>query len=186
MVTWLFCFRQSPCYQKAEPETYLIPSFYTGKVNILFNQNSIPVKYTNEYNKDTIYTSQIGAPIKYENVRRIYEKPYTGILLTQYKESDGFIDRQYYSVESEGKRTPLSIFEFKHFKKDSAEYIINDVHQKGIFGDCTSGTLGNMHIFFQDFTVCSYNQFDSFFTKEYQKQFDYKLEQATTLTLQLE
>jgi len=114
----------SSCYQKAEPETYLIPSFY--------------------------------------------------------------IDRQYYSVDSEGKRTPLSIFEFKHFKKDSAEYIINDVHQKGIFGDCTSGTLGNMHIFFQDFTVCSYNQFDSFFTKEYQKQFDYKLEQATTLTLQLE
>ena len=58
----------SSCYQKAEPETYLIPSFY--------------------------------------------------------------IDRQYYSVDSEGKRTPLSIFEFKHFKKDSAEYIINDVHQK--------------------------------------------------------
>ena len=45
------------CYQKAEPETYLIPSFYTGKVNILFNQTSIPVKYTNEYNKDTIYIS---------------------------------------------------------------------------------------------------------------------------------
>ena len=110
------------CYQKAEPETYLIPSFYTGKVNILFNQTSIPVKYTNEYNKDTIYTSQIGAPIKYENVRRIYEIPYTGILLTQFKENDGFIDRQYYSVDSEGKRTPYPFLNLNILKK-TLQYI---------------------------------------------------------------
>jgi hypothetical protein len=28
----------SSCAQKAEPETYLVPAGFTGKVNIIFNQ----------------------------------------------------------------------------------------------------------------------------------------------------
>src|ERR1700752_1549026 len=115
----------SSCYQKAEPETYLIPSNYIGEVNIFFNQSGVPMKYENEHNKDTIYTSQIGKPIKYENGRRVYEIPDNGILLTQFEKNDGFIDRQYYVVDERGKRTALPVFEFKHFKKDSAGYIID-------------------------------------------------------------
>ena len=64
----------SSCYQRAEPETYLIPSNFTGEVNILFNQNGVPTKYKNEYGQDTIYTPKIGNPMKYENGRRVYER----------------------------------------------------------------------------------------------------------------
>lgn len=175
----------SSCGQKAEPETYLIPENYTGEVNILFNQNGVPVKYQNEYGRDTIYTSQKGMPPKYENGRRLYEIPSDGVLLTQFKENDGFIDRQYYSVDGNGKRTPFEVFKFEHFKKDSAGYVVDDPNKKGIFGDGTSGSYGNMHIFFQDFTVCSYNQLNSFNTKEYRRYFDDKIEKVTGLTLYL-
>ena len=175
----------SSCGQKAEPETYLIPSNYTGEVNILFNQTGVPIKYKNEYGRDTMYIPKSGAPVKYENGRRLYEIPQDGILLTQFKENDGFIDRQYYSVGSNSKRTPLKVFKFEHFKQDSAGYIVDDPHEKGIFGDGTSGSYGNMNVFFQDFTVCSYNQLDSFNTKEYRRYFDDKIEKVTGITLNL-
>jgi hypothetical protein len=175
----------SSCYQKAEPETFLIPSNYFGKVNILFNQNGIAVKYRNEDGNDTIYKPKIGVPVKYENGRRVYEIPLEGVLLTQFKENDGFIDRQYYSVDSIGKRTLLEVFKFRHFAKDSAGYEVQEPNRKGIFGDGTSGSYGNMHIFFQDFTVCSYNMLDSFSKKEYEMQFDDELMAATGLILYL-
>jgi hypothetical protein len=184
---YLIAFMQmlSSCYQKAEPETYLIPSNYTGEVNILFNQNGVTEKYKNEYGRDTVFVPELGAPVKYENGRRLYKISTDGILLTQFKENDGFIDRQYYSVENNGKRTPLEIFKFEHFKQDSAGYVVSDPNKKGIFGDGTSGSYGNMHIFFQDFTVGSYNQLDSFNAKEYRKHFDDKIEKITGLTLNL-
>ena len=89
--------------QRAEPETYLIPSEFKGKVQIIFNQNAIPVKYKNEYGRDTIYTPQLGNPIKYESGRRVYEIPSNGILLTQFKNNDGFIDRKYFLIYSHPK-----------------------------------------------------------------------------------
>ncbi len=184
---YLIAFMQllSSCNQKAEPETYLIPSEFKGEVNILFNQDGVPVKYKNEYGRDTVYTPEIGEKTKYENGRRLYEIPSSGILLTQFKTNDGFIDRKYYSVDSTGRRMALEVFKFEHFKKDSAGYVVNDKNQKGIFGDGTSGSYGNMNIAFQDFTVCSYNELDSFSTKGYRKNFDSKIEKITGLTLNL-
>jgi hypothetical protein len=173
----------SSCGQKAEPETYLIPSNYVGRVQIIFNQNGIPVKYKNEYNRDTIYTPQMGVPIKYEDVRRVYEIPSDGILLTQFTPNPGFTDTKYFSVDSNGKRTPLEIYKLDHSKRDTADYIVSDKSKKGIFGDGTTGSYGNMNIPFQDFTVCSYNQLDSFDKKEYLNYFNKKIEKAVGLSL---
>ncbi len=175
----------SSCYQRAEPETYLIPSNFTGEVNILFNQNGVPTKYKNEYGQDTIYTPKIGNPMKYENGRRVYEIPSNGILLTQFKKNDGFIDRQYYSIDRDGNRILLEVFKFEHLKKDSTKYIVKDKSQKGIFGDGTIGSYGNMNIAFQDFIVSNYTELDSFYTKEYRNDFDSKIEKITGLIFNL-
>ena len=51
------------------------------------------------------------------------------------------------------------------YKRDSTRWIVNDKSKKGIFGDGTSGSYGNEHIFFQDFIVSSYNSLDSFYPK---------------------
>jgi len=166
--------------QRAEPETYLIPSSFTGRVQIIFNQNGIPYKYKNMYGKDTVYTPRLGEPIKYENGRRIYEIPLSGILLTQFKSNPGFIDTEYYSVDSNGKREPLEIFKFEHFKKDSAGYVVKDENQKGIFGNGTSGSIGNEHIPYQEFVVSDYKHLNGFL-RMLNSAFDERVEQVLNL-----
>jgi hypothetical protein len=171
--------------QKAEPETYLIPSAFKGKVNIIFNQNGIPVKYKNESESDIVYTPQMGIPVKYENGRRIYEIPSDGLLLTQFKDNYGVIDRQYYSVDSEGKRIPLEIFKYEYGSDGTIKWIVKDKNTKGVFLDGTSVSYGNMNIPAQEFIISSYTNLDSFYTKEYRNNFDDKLDKATGLKLYL-
>ena len=120
--------------QRTEPETYLIPKDFIGKVRIIFNQNGSTYKYKDWNKKDTFYTSKVGASKSYENGRRIYEIPSDGILLTQFSENEGFYNRQYYSVDCDGKRSALKVFEFKHFKMDSAGYVVDDKNLRGILG----------------------------------------------------
>lgn len=173
----------SSCNQKPEPEIYLIPADFTGNVNILFNQNGTPVKYKDVNGHEAIYTPQTGQPVKYEDGKRVYEIPADGILLTQFKPEFGIVDRKYYSVDSARKRTELEVFKFEHFKKDSAGYVVKNKDQKGIFGDGTSMSYGNMNIKAQDFTVSTFSQLDSFSTKEYLKNFNEKIERITGLKL---
>jgi len=171
------------CYQQAEPETYLIPSDFTGVVNILFNQNGMPVKYKNAYGRDTIYRPKVGKPIKYENGRRVYEIPASGILLTKFKDTYGFIDRKYFLVNGNGLRTPLKVFTYDYNKDGTIKWIVPNKREKGIFGDGTSGSYGNMNISFEDFTVGSFNDLDSLYSKNYRINFDEKIQAATGLTL---
>lgn len=182
---YLIAFLQmiSSC-QKAEPETYLIPSDYVGRVQIIFNQDGKPIKYKNEYGRDSVYVPQNGVPAKYENGRRIYQIPSAGILVTQFKENNGFIDRKYFTVSNNGERIPLQVFHLEHPKKDSTSWNIKDNALKGIFGDGVSGSYGNMHIFFQDFIVSDFKTLDSFYTKPYQAFFNNKIEKITGLRLQ--
>lgn len=131
------------CYNHPEPETYLIPKGFTGRVNVIFNQKN-------------------GAAIKYENGRRIYEIPSNGILLTQFKDEYGIINHQYYYVDSAGKRSELEVYKFEHFKKDSAGYVVTDKNKVGIFLDGTTGTYGNSDdkrsVKWQEFWVTSDNE----------------------------
>lgn len=147
---------------------YLIHSNFEGKVNILFDKNA-------------------GETKKYQGDRRIYEIPSDGILITQFKANYGFVNRQYYSVDDKGGRTPLEIFEYDN--KNNNKWIIVDKNQKGIFLDGISGQYGNTGdstaVEYQEFIVSNYNKLDSFFTKEYQTNFDNKLAKITGLTFNL-
>jgi hypothetical protein len=158
------------CNQKAEPEIYLIPSDFVGKVNVLFNEES-------------------GAAKEYDRKRRVYKIPSDGILLTQFRTNDGIIDREYYSVDNIGKRTLLEVYMINNSKRDTAEYIVRDKNKKGIFGDGTSGQYGSTNdsksVQYQEFIVSNYNQLDSFYTREYMRNFDKKIESITRLTLNL-
>ncbi len=158
----------SSCSQKAEPETYLIPASYAGKVNILLNEKN-------------------GVAKKYEGGRRVYEIPADGILVSQFKVNDGFIDREYYSVDAKGKRTRLEVFKYKHREDGSIEWIVKDKKEKGVFNDGISGqyssTASSRAVSYQEFTVSNYATLDSFFTKQYQTSFDERLEKITGLNL---
>ena len=127
----------------------------------------------------------MGTPKLYEKGRRVYHIPAHGVLLTQFQENDGHIDKQYYLVDSTGMRTALKVFEFEHYKWDSAGYVVLDPNEKGVFGDGTSGSYGNMNIPYQTFTICAYNELDSFSTKKYSREFDEKLEILLGITLNL-
>ncbi len=148
----------SSCHRKAEPETYLVPKDFIGRVNIIMNQKE-------------------GSEKKYEDGRRVYEIPTDGVLLTQFTINDGLTDRKYYSVDGAGKRTELEVFKFEHFKKDSAGYVVKNKEQVGIFLNGTSGQYGNPPnaVWWQEFMVCSSNNKDSLFTPQSKKEFEGKL-----------
>lgn len=137
----------SSCNQKPKPETYLIPEGFKGRATVIFNQKK-------------------GVPSKYENGRRIYEIPANGILLTQFKEEYGFIDHQYYYVDSSSKRTALEIFKDE---KSTDSTIKADRNKVGIFEDGTTGQYTNNSEAapFQFFFVTSYNGFDTIETHDH-------------------
>lgn len=146
------------CNQKAEPETYLLPKGFTGRVNIILNQKE-------------------GSPIKYEDKRRVYEIPADGILLTQFTINDGFIDRKYYYVDSVGNRTNVPIYKYDHNDDGTIKWQIKDSNEVGVFLDGTSGQYGNPPnaVWWQEVIICSYNNKDSFFTPQSKKEFEGKL-----------
>jgi len=127
-----------------EPETYLIPQGFTGRVNVIFSR------------KD-------GIPPKYENGRRVYEIPPSGILVTQFKDEYGFIDHQFYYIDSNGKRTPLKIYKYDYNKDGTVKWIVKDSTEIGIFSDGTTGQYGNPPnaVWWQEFVVASYNGLDT-------------------------
>jgi hypothetical protein len=134
------------CHQKPEPETYLIPKGFTGRVNVIFNR------------KD-------GSPAKYENDRRLYEIPSNGILLTQFSGEYGFADHQYFYVDSNGKRTPLKIYQHDYNKDGTVKWKIKDSTEIGVFSDGTTGQYGNsgdpQSVKWQEFFVSSYKGLDT-------------------------
>lgn len=143
------------CKNQPEPETYLIPQGFTGKVNIIFNQPT-------------------GKPAKYENGRRVYEVPSNGVLLTQFKDEEGIVNHEYYYVDSTGERTRLSIF------SDDEKEKATDV---GVFRDGTVGIYGNSDdpksLSYQEFYIANGNNLDMYFTHQYQKDFDDKVRIVT-------
>src|SRR6185312_14368855 len=107
----------------SEPETYLIPAGYTGRVNIIFNRIN-------------------GEPPKYENGRRVYNIPTSGILLTQFKDEYGITDHKYYHIRNDGTRLPIRIFQTEYNKDGTTKWSINNPDEMGIFLDGTTGAYG--------------------------------------------
>lgn len=133
----------SSCNQKPEPETYLIPKGFTGRATVIFNQKE-------------------GVPAKYENDRRVYEIPANGILLTQFKDEYGFVDHQYYYVDSSGNRAALPIFKYEYNKDGTTTWIIKNQNEVGVFLDGTTGQHSEgTSAPFQLFIVSSYKGLDT-------------------------
>jgi hypothetical protein len=126
----------------AENESYLIPTGFRGRVNIIFNQNN-------------------GAPPRYENGRRIYLIPSNGILLTQFPGGYGFVNHEYYYVDSGGIRQSLPIFRYEYAKDGTTKWIVKDPYQTGIFLDGTTGAYGNGNNKYEAFEVSDYIGLDS-------------------------
>lgn len=77
---------------KPEPETFLIPANFDGKVRI-------------------VYGEECGNKPPIENGRRVLQIPDNGLLVIQPKFEAGIIDHEYYFVDQNGKRTPIKQYE---------------------------------------------------------------------------
>ena len=158
LIGMLNLFALNSCSQKAEPETYLIPEGFTGKVNIVFNRKE-------------------GRPVKYDGGRRIYEIPADGILLTQFATNDGFMNRKYFYKSQSGELRQL-----RNLEKDTVNISKDEV---GVFLDGISGVYGNSGepsaLEYQEFLISSCNLKDSFFTEDYKKSFYQKIEKISGL-----
>jgi hypothetical protein len=139
-----------------EPELFLIPKGYSGRIDIIYNQTN-------------------GQQRQYENKRRVYNIPNNGILLTQFNDNYGSIDQEYYYVDSLGNRQPLKIFTNSVGKNSERKSNDKDSMFAGIFNQGTMGVYGNMKFAYQEFIVSSYEKIDSFNSREYFIQFDKKL-----------
>jgi hypothetical protein len=147
------------CKQQ-QAEIYLIPQGFKGKVNIIFNQDK-------------------GVGPKYEDGKRLYEIPITGVLLTQFKDEYGLVNRQYFYVNSNGKRMRLKKLEDDAFSDTTSSYGRDEV---GIFYDGTTGVYGNSNdpkaLRYQEFTVSDFNSLNSFYKPENQADFKRKLKET--------
>ncbi len=81
-----------------EPEIILISKNYRGKVRILYNQ-------------------KCGEKTEYENGKRIYKIPSDGVLLTQFKDEQGFINQEYYIV-NHNRRFKVNELKVQDFNDD--------------------------------------------------------------------
>jgi len=86
-----------------QPETFLIPEDFKGVVYI-------------------IYDDQIGEPKEFEGFRRVYRIPETGVLFTNFKQTQGIHNRKFYYVSKTGKRNELGILDYRHYNES---YTIN-------------------------------------------------------------
>ncbi len=149
-----FCCFFASC-QRTEPEVFIIPKGFKGKVMVVFEKKN-------------------GVLPKLEKNRRVYEIPNNGILVTQSMITEGFMSRQFYYIDSLNQRIPL-----KSFKNEKEAESYDEI---GIFYSGRAGIYGNsgglQSIIYQEFIVSDYKNLNSFFTEDYKKQFHKKLEQA--------
>ncbi len=79
------------CSHKVK-ETFLIPSGFEGRINVIFNQPN-------------------SKEIKVKEGRRIYEIPFDGILLTSSKLETGILDQEYYYIDYKNNKEKINIIE---------------------------------------------------------------------------
>lgn len=146
-------------YDKCEPETFLIPSGFNGKVHVVYNKSC-------------------GQKAEYENGRRLYKIPNTGILLTQFKDEYGSIDQQYFIIDSNSHRTILPQLDVREYNEEWSTIKNPNEPSRQLLGAFHTGRTGNGNYedgktyYFQEFWVCTYQQFNSTFDAKYESAFD--------------
>jgi len=109
------------------PERYLIPEDYRGSVIVIFNQ------------KD-------GQKKEYEGKRRLYRIPSTGVLFTQFKDEEGWMNQDYYLVSPNGQRKKLGVLDSRDFNEEWT--LVKNLKEPpkdslAVFNPGTMGTMGN-------------------------------------------
>ena len=139
------------------PETYIIPENYKGPVIVIFNQ-------------------KVGQPKEYEGRRRLYKIPATGVLFSQFKDEQGWIDQEYYYVTPTGQRKKLGVLDTRDFNE---EWTLQKNPKEpprdslAVFNPGTMGTMGNSgdptSKVFLELSVGTYNDLKTFkeYTPEY-------------------
>jgi len=123
---------------KPEPEIYLVPKNYTGKIMVLLNSSN-------------------GSQKEYENGFRIYRIPVSGILKTKFSSNTGSFDldkMKFYYADSV-LREEIPIFKVQKDTTLSTSQIF--YYANGIFAD--------RKIEYIEFIVAPYYLKDSFFSK---------------------
>ena len=112
---------------KPEKERFLIPEGFKGQVFVIFNQ------------KD-------GRKEKYEDGRRVYCIPNTGVLFTQFKDEEGQIDQEYFYISKNGNRKKLGVLDTRDFNEEgNTEKNLKEPPRDSIaiFNPGTMGSMGN-------------------------------------------
>ncbi len=139
------------------PETFLIPEGYKGNIYVIYNQNN-------------------GQKEEYENGRRIYRIPNTGVLFTRFKNEEGIINQEYFYLNTKGKRIKIGILDTRNFNEEWT--LEKNPHEPprdslAIFNPAAVGIMGNSsdpdHLTCQSTSIGTYNDLKNFkkFTNEY-------------------
>lgn len=146
MVIGMYLFSFASSYlTRPEKETYLIPDGYIGTVFVVFNQPD-------------------GEEPEYENDRRIYRIPQTGVLFTQLKDEQGIINQEYFYISPSGQRRKLGVLDTRDFNEEwTTEKNLHEPPRDSlaVFNPGTMGTMGgsdnkNSKVFLQ-LSVGTYN-----------------------------
>ncbi len=153
---YLFSFVSS-YLTRPEKETYLIPEGYKGTVLVIFNQPN-------------------GEKPEYEDGRRIYRIPQSGVLFTQLKDEQGIINQEYFYISPNGQRRKLGVLDTRDFNEEWTTE--KNPHEPprdslAVFNPGTMGTMGgsddkNNKVFLQ-LSVGTYNDMKNLydFSKDY-------------------
>lgn len=110
-------------FHSAEAETFLIPRDYRGPMTVFLHE-------------------ECGSEPEWEGGRRIYRIGVDGVAITQVKMNDGFLNRKFFLVDSEGDREEIPQFSRQNFETEEREW---DEMQAGRFAAVTKETVGIFH-----------------------------------------
>lgn len=139
----------SGCSQTVQ-ETFLIPSGFEGRINVVFNQPN-------------------ANPIPVENGRRVYNIPADGILITSSKLETGILDQDYYYVDNIGNKEKIAIS-----KVNAALEVMPSVAKYGVVGVYGSSDEDNP-LEFSESIIAGKNTIDSIYEYKNEVRFQNKI-----------
>jgi hypothetical protein len=155
VIGWHYLWEQ---LDRTTPETYLIPYNHRGNVRIFFNE-------------------ECGDKGQVVNGRRLYKIPSNGVLITQLELEYGIVDREYYLVYPNGKRTRIheyTVWQYdEEYARETGVTLRRD--QLAVIDNASAGSgqqAGEKQYFYQQFFVGSYTQLNDSFGYDYEEYFD--------------
>ncbi|MEI2740443.1 MAG: hypothetical protein V9F01_16850 [Chitinophagaceae bacterium] len=136
---------------KVPPETFLISKDFRGKIHVHFNMSC-------------------GEKMEKENGRRVYKIPLNGILLSQFKDKQGYIDQQYFLVDMNDRRTLLPNLDVHDYNEEWTTEKNPNEPSRDILGVFHAGRVSGEGSY--EFYVATYKQLRDSFDFQYDKRFD--------------